>query len=223
MPEGGRAAYATAERTEARLWLRFAAALTVSALLHAGFTKLIAPSGSGARYTRTPAFVTPSALSVRLFPPDDPLPAAPLRKPDADPEPSVAAPSKPTASRAKVAARASPEKKRQDAPSVITEVADTTYYAARQLDRYPELKAALELTFPAGVAASESSGYVLLLVLIDAEGHVNDASVVEAAPEGVFDEGAKSALLRARFKPALKDGRAVRSRLIVHVAYGKPD
>lgn len=104
----------------------------------------------------------------------------------------------------------------------MSEVTGTTYYAARHLDRYPELKAALELTFPAG-AAAESSGYVVLLVLIDAEGRVDDASVVQAAPEGIFDEEAKSALLRARFKPALKDGLAVRSRLVVHVTYGKPD
>lgn len=222
MPAGGPAAYAAAERTQARVVLRFAAALTVSALLHTGFTGLIA-SGSGARFKRTPALVTPAALSVRLLAPDDPRPAASLKNHDAAPQPSVAAPSKHSASRAPTAARPPPEKKRQDTPSVITEVPDTTYYAARQLDQYPELKAELELTFPADVAASESAGYVLLLVLIDAEGRVNDASVVEAAPEGVFDEEAKGALLRARFKPALKDGRAVRSRLIVHVTYGKPD
>lgn len=222
MPAGGPAAYAAAERIQARAGLRFAAALTVSALLHAGVTGLVA-SGSGARYARTPALVTPAFLSVRLLAPEDPLPAASLKTPDAAPKPSVAAPRARTASRAVSVARPSPEKKRQDTPSVITEVSDTTYYAARQLDRYPELKAALELAFPAGVAASESSGYVLLLVLIDAEGRVNDASVMEAAPDGVFDEEAKSALLRARFRPALKDGRAVRSRLIVHVTYGKPD
>lgn len=105
----------------------------------------------------------------------------------------------------------------------ITEGPDTTYYAARQIDRYPELVTALDLRFPAGIDVAVSAGYVLLLVLIDAQGRVNDASIVEAAPPGVFDEEAMRALLSARFRPAVKDGRAVRSRLVVHVTYGKPE
>lgn len=197
-----------------RVWPRFAAALIVSALLHAALTDILT-AGSAVR-TQAPAAVP---MSVRLLVVHEPLPAVPLEKPNATRKPALVAPAKRIPSPAVPAGRAASAKDQHENGSVA-EPADTTYYAARQLDRYPELTAALELRFPSGVAASEHSGYVLLLVLIDAEGRVNDATVLEAAPAGVFDDEAKRALLNARFKPALKDGRAVRSRLVVHVSYG---
>ena len=50
---------------------------------------------------------------------------------------------------------------------------------------------------------------------------VDDVSVVEAEPPGVFEGDARRAFLGARFNPALKDGRAVKARVLVHVSYGE--
>lgn len=221
MPSSRSAENAAARRTGARGWRRFAAALTVSALLHLAFAEIVAPE-PGARSTRRHAAATPSSLAVRLIASDDPLPTASPTRQAAPPKPPLSAPAQRLPSRAVPAARAAATKERQEV-SVLSEPEDTRYYAARHLDHYPALLAALDLTFPADVAASERSGYVLLLVLIDVDGRVNDASVVEAVPAGVFDEEARRALLAAHFKPAFKNGRAVRSRLIVHVSYGKHD
>ena len=94
---------------------------------------------------------------------------------------------------------------------------DPTYYGARQLDVYPVLLSGLDRPNP---TATDVKGYVLLLVLLDATGAVNDVSVVEAAPPGLYDENAVRALRLARFSPAFRDGRPVTSRLTVHLEYG---
>jgi TonB family protein len=94
---------------------------------------------------------------------------------------------------------------------------DLTYYGARQLDVYPMLTGALELRHP---GATEAKARVLLLVLIDAAGIVDDASVVESVAPGQWDETARRALMTARFKPALRSGRPVKSRLLIEIDYG---
>lgn len=100
------------------------------------------------------------------------------------------------------------------------EIPDPTYYAARQLDVYPALAMALDLRYSAGAAAANAQGRVLLLVLIDANGAVDDVGIVESDPSGYFDDDARRAFLAARFKPALRNGRAVKSRVLVYVNYG---
>jgi TonB family protein len=108
-----------------------------------------------------------------------------------------------------------------DAPSAgPAELPDTTYYAARQLDVYPALVNALELRDSTSTASADVNGYVLLLVLIDATGVVDDVSIVEAQPSGHFDEAARHALKVARFRPAMRSGRAVKSRVLIQLDYG---
>ena len=99
------------------------------------------------------------------------------------------------------------------------EIPDPTYYGARQLDVYPVLASTLRLGDREGAPTPAGLGRVLLLVLIDAEGLVNEVSVIEAKPPGVFDEHARAAFQAARFNPALKNGRPVKSRLLVDVDY----
>ena len=207
-------------RTDARIGPRFVAALVVSALVHAAF--LGSASQSGTRVALSDAPPERSALAARL------ISVEPRFLPETLPETPIEPPPRPLAGAAKRKPSAQPSTSRARAgerknENHSSEAPDTTYYAARQLDSYPGLVTALDLRFPADIDPEVSAGHVLLLVLIDAQGRVNDVSVVEAAPPGVFDEEATRALLSARFKPAVKDGRAVRSRLVVHVTYGKPE
>jgi protein TonB len=48
---------------------------------------------------------------------------------------------------------------------------------------------------------------------------VQEAAVVQAAPEGHFEGVAVAAFQTARFAPAQKDGRSVRSRVLVRVSF----
>jgi protein TonB len=100
------------------------------------------------------------------------------------------------------------------------EMPDLTYYGTRQLDVYPTLSAALDIRYTDSAAAAGITGHALILVLIDAAGTVDDVKVVEADPAGYFENDVRQAFMAARFTPAVRNGRSVRSRLLVRVSYG---
>ena len=98
-------------------------------------------------------------------------------------------------------------------------IRDPTYYPARQLDVYPQPMAIIQPKCPDVALAQRLNGRVQLLVLIDEFGVVNETSVVEAQPAGVFEETAAQAFRSARFVPAQKQGNHVKSRVILRVNF----
>lgn len=96
---------------------------------------------------------------------------------------------------------------------------DPVHYEAKDLDTYPRLRDPLSPAYPPAALTQRIAGAVTVLVSIDETGRVTETSVVDAAPEGTFDETARDALARASFLPASKDGRIVRSRILVSVAF----
>jgi len=62
-------------------------------------------------------------------------------------------------------------------------------------------------------------GVVILLLLIDEFGVIRDISVAEANPAGYFEESAMQAFRGKPFTPAIKGGRAVKSRVLIRVQY----
>jgi protein TonB len=98
-------------------------------------------------------------------------------------------------------------------------IRDPTYYPAKQLDVYPQPLTAVKLDYPDSAAAERIDGRLLMLLLIDEFGVVNEASVVEAHPEGYFEETTLSVFRATRFSPAQKQGRAVKSRVLMQVKF----
>ena len=98
-------------------------------------------------------------------------------------------------------------------------IRDPTYYAAKQLDVYPLPLTEIKFDYPESAAAERIDGRLLMLLLIDEFGVVNEASVVEAHPEGYFEESALAVFRATRFSPAQKQGRPVKSRVLMHVRY----
>ena len=96
---------------------------------------------------------------------------------------------------------------------------DPTYYLARQLDVYPQPLTPFKLDYPAVAANARADGRLLVLLLIDEFGVVNEASVVEAEPRGYFEGAALAVFRAARFSPAQKQGKAVKSRALLQVNY----
>ena len=94
-----------------------------------------------------------------------------------------------------------------------------TYYPAKQLDVYPQPLTPIKLNYPDTAAAQRIDGRLLLLLLIDEFGVVNEVSVVEAQPEGHFEEAALSVFRATRFFPAQKQGHPVKSRVLLQVNY----
>lgn len=98
-------------------------------------------------------------------------------------------------------------------------VEDPTYYPAKQLDVHPAALQAIRPVYPDAPAQKDVEGHVILLLLIDESGAVREASVVESTPEGAFDESALTAFRHARFSPAQRNGRIVKSRVLIRVSY----
>ncbi|HZP91280.1 MAG TPA: energy transducer TonB [Burkholderiales bacterium] len=100
---------------------------------------------------------------------------------------------------------------------------DLHYYAAGELDVYPVPRAPLTVALPAAAGRSAIEGWVRLLVQIDETGSVGSAEVHDAQPPEIFDAAALEAVRGARFVPARKDGKEVRSRLMLELEFRAPD
>ena len=101
----------------------------------------------------------------------------------------------------------------------IASLPDPVHYAARDLDVYPQPLNRIEPVYPQTALADEIGGSVTLLILIDESGRVTDVSVVDASPQDVFEESARRAVAAGAYSPAQKDGRPVRSRILVKFDY----
>ncbi|MHB9101437.1 MAG: energy transducer TonB [Sulfuricella sp.] len=96
---------------------------------------------------------------------------------------------------------------------------DPTWYPAKQVDVHPTALYPIKPDYPDKGVEQGVEGNVVLLLLIDEAGAVKEATVVAANPEGIFEESALSAFREARFAPAQKNSRAVKSRVLIRVSY----
>jgi protein TonB len=99
----------------------------------------------------------------------------------------------------------------------IPVLVDPTWYTAKDLDLYPQPLAPVEPAHPASVP--DIAGEVTLLLSIDEFGVVQELSVVTAEPAGHFEQPALQAFNGVRFAPAQRDGRPVRSRIVLKVRF----
>ena len=98
-------------------------------------------------------------------------------------------------------------------------VPDPVHYPAKDLDIYPQALSRIAPIYPATARDTPVAGAVTLLVLIDDSGTVVGTSVMDAAPDGIFEEAAQQALANTAFFPAQKDGHPVRSRILIKVEF----
>lgn len=92
---------------------------------------------------------------------------------------------------------------------------DLRFYLARELDRYPTPLTALSLD-----DGRETAGGARLWVSIDQTGRVLDVAVIDADPPGEFERLARERVLATRFVPAARDGRPVKSRILLVMRQG---
>ena len=200
-------------------WLRLLKAAVLSFLLHLALLVGIPVNPTGG----VPQLV--STITARLeptAPASDAVAEILATVPDSAPAPAAENLQKPA--EAKAEPRTEPARAREPAssPSAGIEVPfirDPTYYPAKQLDVYPQPLAAIRLDYPESAANAKVDGRLVVLLLIDEFGVVNEASVVESQPEGYFEDAALAVFRAARFLPAQKQGRAVKSRVMLQVKY----
>jgi len=88
---------------------------------------------------------------------------------------------------------------------------DPHYYSARDLDDYPTPLAPLRI----GQLARAGAGEVRLEILIDERGVVRDVVFAGPAQPKGAEEELRATLAATPFMPARKDGRPVRSRILL--------
>ncbi len=76
----------------------------------------------------------------------------------------------------------------------------------------PELVEYVEADYPEAAFAAQLSADVMAEIDIDVNGNVTDVHVLEPAGHG-FDEAARAAMLRFKFKPAVKNGVPISARV----------
>mgnify|MGYP006280549545 FL=1 len=203
-----------------RAWMRLIKAFALSAVVHAMVMVALPVNPTGGE----PQVVT--TITARLMPSvEDPVVEQPLPESakvrETAPAP-VIEPRKPVESKPEPKSELPVAKDVPSAPTSGIEVPfirDPTYYPAKQLDVYPQPLTAIKLDYPESAASARVDGRVVVLLLIDEFGIVNDASIVEAQPEGYFEDAALAVFRAARFTPGQKQGRAVKSRVLLQVKY----
>lgn len=65
--------------------------------------------------------------------------------------------------------------------------------------------------YPRQAARARVSGWVTLRIVVNPDGSVRDARVVDAQPRGMFEAAAVTAALRGRFRPRVVGGEPVES------------
>lgn len=150
--------------------------------------------------------------------PRAPDPPAPVSAPASVTAVSPPAPAVPAETRAVVAPAASATT-RNGASAPIGVGIDTTWYLARQVDTHARAAGSITPDYPDEARRRNQEGTLKLMVKIDDLGRVRDVEVVEADLPGVFDESALEAFRKARFHPAMKDGRPVRYQAYIRVVF----
>lgn len=97
--------------------------------------------------------------------------------------------------------------------------ADLTYYPASELDVYPAPRAPLRFEYPERAVHENVGGGVRIMLLLDEAGAIDGVTVVAAEPPGFFEASVRAGFAAARFFPARKNGRAVKSRVLINVNY----
>ncbi|MDC0711664.1 energy transducer TonB [Stigmatella sp. ncwal1] len=98
------------------------------------------------------------------------------------------------------------------APSEVKAYAAPKYTPIYQVDSEPRLASEVKVPYPEEARRAGIEGTVTLSITIDTEGRVVAARVLSGPGHGL-EAAAREAILRFRFKPALKAGEAVSTEM----------
>jgi len=181
---------------------KVAYALLFSAFMHCAVGGLVGRGVIGGAGIAAEAAAQSHALHARLALASNPIPSASTEKkseaaPDAVPAPRH---------------RAAPTRSVDD--GALLAVPAPYYYPAAELDRRPHPLTPVTLDEP---SRDMSEGYLILRLLISEAGVVDDVIVVLNDAQPLLVRNARQAFSRARYAPGLKNGRAVKSQMMIEV------
>ncbi|SDF83668.1 protein TonB [Desulfovibrio legallii] len=88
-------------------------------------------------------------------------------------------------------------------------------YAPNQLDRPPTVTRPVRPDYPDRARSRRLEGRVVVRLVVESSGLPGHCSVHAAQPRGYFEDAALEAARRMRFRPGRKDGRAVRTVVLL--------
>jgi len=137
----------------------------------------------------------------------------------ADAAPAGQAPVAPVAPTAPIAANAPVAPIAAHAPVAPARPAAPAAPVDRDAAVQKESRALAPPRYPVDAVASQTSGKVVMRVLVGADGSVRDVVVEESVPAGVFDAASVEAARRWQFNPAIEDGQPVEGWVRVPVEF----
>lgn len=206
-------------------WRRVWPAAVLVLALHAAFLHEWRGSGGGVQREAPLA----SAMVVRLLTSTPPV-LAPAVVPPAEPPAARSAESttgteapRPVPARESQGVAAGPDASasRPTAAASRATSPESDYLAGSRLDPGPKLLDDVDPVYPADAGLTEGS--VVLRLLIGRTGTVDEVTVVQAQPRGLFDRSAVAAFAAARFSPGMLLGVPVKSQITIEVRFSPVD
>jgi len=93
---------------------------------------------------------------------------------------------------------------------LLGEIAKNAAMSEGTVDTKPRVLSRSPMTYPAGAMKKRIKGYVVINLLIDTDGSIEAAKVLQSSPPGVFDTAALSGIRSWRFAPGKYKGRPVK-------------
>ncbi len=93
------------------------------------------------------------------------------------------------------------------------------YYTAHEVDVRAEQINEVNLVYPRLAYQMRVKGKVVLRIFINEQGGIDQIAIVRATPAGTFEEAALTATSALHFKPAIKNGRNVKSLKTIEVTF----
>ncbi len=103
-------------------------------------------------------------------------------------------------------------------PNPVQDLGETVFNMS-DLDRKPQLINRVQPVYPYEARRKEINGKVILRFVVDREGRVHNVKVLRAEPEGLFEENAREAVKKWRFKPGYFSGEPVNTRVTVPITF----
>ena len=179
---------------------RLGAALAASVLLHAGLLGSLGQLIGGGVDFRPAARSAGGLRATLMMQPAEPASQVPQRE-------EAAAPERRASELAEAGARALFE--------------GPKYFTAAERDQPPVPISAIDLDPPAGVPARD--GNVVARILISEHGRTDKVQILASDPEGEFERIVIDAFAAAAYRPAVKNGRPVKSQVTVEIRFEPRD
>jgi protein TonB len=166
------------------------------------------------------AYAPPRPFQVEIRPVEpDPAPAAPVTITGAADFPAAVTVAPPPADPRRAEAPPPPNTAAAPVAGLDLRFVTDDYYTSREVDVRAEPLNEVQLVYPQLAYQRRVKGRVVLRLLINERGGLDQVAVLESEPRGVFEEAALEATWAVRFSPATKHGRNVRSRKDIEVLF----